>query len=142
VAKRFPQLRVWTQDIDAIPRDSALRACYAGVAWGREMYRILAGSRIALNHHGPGAPHASNCRLYEATGMGALLLTDWQEDLGMLFEVGREIAAYRDTEECLALIAQYLEDEPARARIAAAGAARTLRDHTYRQRAQELLALL
>ena len=31
--------------------------------------------------------HANNLRLYEATGVGAMLLTDWKPDLAELFPI-------------------------------------------------------
>ena len=71
---------------------SAIRQCYeAGQAWGRQMYQVLLRSKIVLNHHGDIAPYANNLRLFEATGMGALLLTDWKENLEEMFEPGKEI---------------------------------------------------
>jgi hypothetical protein len=42
------------------------------------MYRVLECSKIVINHHGDVAPWANNLRLFEATGTGALLLTDWK----------------------------------------------------------------
>lgn len=110
-----------------------------GVVWGREMYEVLRRSKITLNHHGDVAPYANNCRLFEATGMGALLVTDWKANLSELFEVGKEVVAYRSTEECADMIRHYLKDEEGRMAISRAGQARTLRDHTYRRRMQEFV---
>ena len=42
--------------------------------------------------------YANNMRLYEATGVGALLVTDWKENLGEMFEPGKEVVAYRSPE--------------------------------------------
>ena len=81
-------------------------------------------------------------RLFEATGMGACLITDWKENLSELFEPGKEVVAYRSGEECLDLIRYYKARDDARERIAEAGHARCLRDHTYQQRMSDLAALL
>jgi spore maturation protein CgeB len=81
-------------------------------------------------------------RLYETTGVGALLLTDWKQNLHELFEPDAEVVTYRTPEECVEKIRYYLEHEDDRARIAQAGQARTLRDHTYRSRMEELVALV
>ena len=116
---------------------------YRGPAWGMDMYQALRDSKITINHHESWAgPHANNLRLFEATGVGALLLTDWKQDLHKLFEPGREVVAYRSPEECCELIAYYLAHDRERKTIAATGQARTLREHTYFQRMQELLDLL
>ncbi len=85
---------------------------------------------------------AANVRLYEATGMGTLLLTDWKSNLPELFEVGREVVAYHSVEECAEQISYYLEYEKERAAIAAAGQRRTLTEHTIDRRMQELVGIL
>ena len=40
-------------------------------------------------------------RLYEATGMGSLLLTDRKDNLRQLFEEDHEIVTYESKEEAL-----------------------------------------
>lgn len=85
---------------------------------------------------------AGNIRLYEATGMGTLLLTDWKSNLPELFEVGREVVAYRSVGECAEQISYYLAHEEERAAIAAAGQRRTLTEHTIDRRMQELVGIL
>lgn len=120
-----------------------LRQCYKGEAWGYDMYRILQNSKITLNLHGKWAGcYANNLRLYEATGVGTLLITDWKVNLHEMFEPGRELVAYRTPEECVELIKYYLKHDAEREAIARAGQERTLREHTYYQRMQELMAIL
>lgn len=139
---RIQQAKVWTPRIDHVPLGSPIRGCYAGPAWGREMYRILSCSKITLNDHGEFAPYANNSRLYEATGMGALLITDWKQNLHELFEPGKEVVAYHSPEECVELVQYYLEHEEEREAIALAGQQRTLREHTYDQRVRELVEIV
>lgn len=137
------RLDVWGYGADALGAGSPLRAVHHGDAWGLRMYEILRGARVALNQHiGVAEGYANNMRLYEATGVGTLLLTDYKSNLADLFEPGREVVAYRSTEECVELIDYYLSHEEERAAIARAGQARTLREHTYRHRMQELLELV
>ena len=137
-----PELKIWGPGIDLLDGSSPLRRCHMGIVWGNEMYDVLASSRITLNHHGDVAPYANNCRLFEATGAGALLLTDWKANLHDLFDVGHEVAAYRTVEDCAQTIRHYLTHEDDRRAIARAGQARTLRDHTYRTRMQELVEIV
>ena len=73
---RFPELMVWVPDIEQLPPDSSIRAASMGYAWGRDMYQILRDSKITINHHGDVPPYANNCRLYAATEVGTLLITD------------------------------------------------------------------
>jgi len=103
------------------------------------MYRILAESQIGLNRHiDLSERFANNMRLFEATGVGTLLLTDWKDNLHELFEVGKEVVAYRTPQECAELVKHYLEHDGERRAVAKAGQERTLRDHTYQQRMKEL----
>ena len=142
LCKRFPQLAVWAPSIEYLPADSPIRKSYRGQAWGKEMYVILQGSKITLNHHGDILPHANNMRLYEATGSGAMLITDWKEDLKEILVPGREVAAYRSVEECASLIEYYLAHEKERQSIATAGKKRTLSEHTYFQRMKEFVQIV
>jgi len=140
-----PQLdvRVWGQGVESLPKNSPIRECHMGQAWGIEMYQILRDSRMALNHHiGIAESCANNMRLFEATGVGTLLITDWKVNLHEMFEPGREVVAYRTPEECAELIRYYLEHDDEREAIAHAGQERTLREHTYYQRMQELVEIV
>ena len=133
----------WGYGDGALRPSSPLRANYHGQAWGREMYEILHGSQITLNHHiNVAGEYANNCRLFEATGSGAMLVTDWKKNLSEMLEPGKEVAAYRSPEECREMIIYYLSHEEERKTIAEAGQKRTLREHTYSHRMQELTAIL
>jgi hypothetical protein len=128
---RFPQLKIWGPGIDNLAADSPLKKHYMGQAWGRDMYQILHDSRITINHHGNIPPYANNLRLYEATGTGALLITDWKENLSDIFEIGKEIVAYKNVEECEEKISYYLENADEREIISRAGQDKTLKEHNY-----------
>ena len=104
--------------------------------FGLEMFRQLRAGRVALNTHIDISTHsASNMRLFEATGVGACLLTDSKENLSELFEPDAEVVAYRDADECVEKVRYLLGNESLRRDIAAAGQRRTLRDHTFASRA-------
>ena len=133
----------WGYGGESLAEGSPLRRHYGGAAWGLAMYRVLAASRITLNRHIDVAGRfANNMRLFEATGVGTLLVTDAKENLASLFEPGKEVVVYRDAAECAALLRYYLDHEPERAAIAKAGQARTLTEHTYARRMDELSTIL
>jgi len=132
-------IETWGPNVSHIRSDSPILRCYNGQAWGRNMYQILRNSKVTINHHGDIEPFANNNRLYESTGVGTLLVTDWKENLHEMFEPGKEIVAYRDPEECIELIKYYLEHDDERRAIAHAGQERTLKEHTYYHRMQELV---
>ena len=133
----------WGYGAETLPADSPIRERYRGEAWGLDMYRLLSRSAVALNRHIDAAEgFANNMRLYEATGVGALLLTDGGRNLSDLFEPGSEIETYATEAELVDKLRHYLAAADERAAIAAAGHERTLRDHTYAVRMRELEALL
>lgn len=129
----------WGYVSQDLPADSPIRERYHGEAWALDMYRILHQSRIALNRHSRVAEdYANNMRLYEATGVGSCLVTDMKDNLPELFEVDKEIVAYTGPEDCAEKVSYLLEHEAERAAIAKAGQQRTLREHTYLRRMQEM----
>jgi len=128
---------------DDWPADSPIRREYRGEAWGLDMYRVLAGASIALNRHiGVAEEFANNMRLYEATGVRTLLLTDAKRNLHELFEPDAEVVTYASAQEAADKIRYYLEHEDERTAIARAGQARTLAEHTYAHRMRELEQIL
>jgi spore maturation protein CgeB len=140
---RNARLKVWGNGIERLPPSSPLHACYQGEAWGRDMFNVLRRSRITLNRHIDMAEGwANNMRLYEATGMGAMLLTDAKRNLAEIFRPSIEVANYTSDEDCAAQIRHYLADEPARAAIAAAGQKRAVEDQTYYNRTGEIIDLI
>jgi spore maturation protein CgeB len=103
------------------------------------MYEIISQSKITLNNHIDDAKNeAANMRLFEATGVGTCLLTDWKENLHELFEPDREVVTYKSVEECIEKVKWLLDHPQEREAIAKAGQARTLKDHTFAQRAIQL----
>ena len=107
------------------------------------MFRVLAQSRITINRHiDVSENYANNMRLYEATGCGAMLLTDHKDNLSALFRIGEEVVTYRTKEEAKDLIEHYVRDRVASSQIAAGGRNRTLTDHSYFSRMTELASIL
>lgn len=134
---------VWGYGIKSLPSDSAIRRHYHGEAWGLDVYRILSDSLITLNRHGEvSRQYANTMRLYEATGMGACLVTDWKENLHTLFEPDKEIVTYRSANELIEKVNYLQENEREREEIAKAGQKRTLEEHNYHKRIKELLKIL
>jgi glycosyltransferase involved in cell wall biosynthesis len=108
-----------------------------------DYFELLAKSKINLNNHiDCAAGYAGNIRLFEATGMGTCLMTDWMINLAEMFEDDVEIVSYRNAEECAEKVTYLLDHPQELAAIAAAGQRRTLRDHTYVNRAEQLDEIL
>jgi spore maturation protein CgeB len=142
VAERY-NLKLWGNLPQGLPAASPLRRCLQGEVWGADMYQVLRRSRVTLNSHiDLAGREAGNMRLFEATGVGAFLLTDFKDNLDTLFAPDREVAVWRSTDDCLTAIGRALGDENGRAAVARAGQARTIAQHTYRHRAAEILDLV
>lgn len=128
---------------NTLDRNSPILPRHNGEVWGVQMYRTLARSRITLNRHVDVAENnANNMRLFEATGVGSLLITDRKDNLQDLFEIGKEVVAYSSKEEAAELINYYIAHPVEAKAIAQAGQKRTLSEHTYVQRMVELLPIL
>lgn len=129
--------------LENVEKNSPIRSRHRGEVWGLNMYRSLARSHITLNRHISVAEnYANNMRLYEATGVGTLLLTDHKDNIGELFDVGKEVLTYKSPEEAVELISYYLNHPSEANTIAQAGQSRTLSEHTYEARMNELLQIL
>lgn len=134
-----PDMLVFGPSIVGLAEDSPIRRCYAGQAFGIDMFRVLARSQVTLNHHGFPEPHANNMRLFEATGVGATLLTDAKPDLDRYFSPGREVLTYRCVKECLEIVGGSEAVDP---ELAVRAQARTLAKHTWDDRVASLLRIV
>jgi len=142
LAKNTP-MQFFGYGANTLDHDSPILPRHHGEAWGLQMYRTLARSKITLNRHIDVAENnANNMRLFEATGVGSLLITDRKDNLHELFEIGKEVVAYSSKEEAAELINYYIAHPVEAKAIAQAGQQRTLSEHTYGQRMQELLSVL
>jgi spore maturation protein CgeB len=140
-------------------RQQGLRVLVRGKGWpeGRatqeEMIQIFNQSRINLNfsasakevnwfkHHVLGRrrpPKQIKGRNFEIPGCGGFMLTDHADNLQDYYEPGKEIALFANEEDLLEKIRYYLDHETERAQIAEAGYQRTLREHTYERRFEEI----
>ena len=94
----------------------------------RELMKVYTGSKIILNnHYYPGI--TPNMRSIEAPASGTMMLSDTGVGLETCLKKGKEYVAYESVKEARYLIAKYLEDVPAREKIAKAGYRRVHKDH-------------
>ena len=97
-------------------------------------------SKIVVNIGRDDFPQDANLRVFEVLASGALLVTSLPTELAELgFSEGRHFVGYRDPAELPRLVRAYLKDEAARSRIAQAARERVLHEHTYDQRANQIL---
>lgn len=142
LAKLVP-LECWGYGLDSLRASGVEGTRLHGEVWGIDMFSALRRSQITVNHHIDAAQtYANNMRIFEATGCGALLVTDHKDNLQDLFTIGEEIIAYRSLEECADLVRYYLAHPEEARRIAERGQARTFLDHTYVKRMAQTAEIL
>ena len=129
--------------VDAL-EDPAARfpdRCHPAVA-GHDYVELIRSAGTVFHREGDDMDGCGAAlRLFETTGLGATLLVDDSPMVRRLF-ADDEVVTYTGVEDCVEK-ARWLLDHPAdQERIAAAGQARTLRDHTTAGRAAELAELL
>ncbi|MHC5110102.1 MAG: glycosyltransferase family protein [Planctomycetota bacterium] len=140
---------IYGYGIERVTPDSRIHQHHRGTVWGTRMFEVLAQSRITLHLQADidVAGHVSNglasaMRFYEATGVGACLVTPSQPNMVDLFEPGIEVAAYDDIESGIAIIKSLLADPETCENMSRAGQERTTREHAYRHRMMEVLDIL
>jgi spore maturation protein CgeB len=106
---------------------------------GVEKAKAFRSAKIVLNNLHPAEIWGTNVRTFEVCGAGAFQLVDWRPGLAQLFDLDRELVAFTDRVDLKYKINYYLAATEERQKIAAAGQARALRDHTYARRLTLLL---
>jgi len=107
--------------------------------YGIEMMKALSNSKIGFNSHaGIAGDYAANIRLFEVTGVGSCLLTDHKKNITDFFEPDKEVVTYSSSEECVEKVNWLLSHPDELKQIAVAGQKRTLKDHTFKRRAETL----
>ena len=139
VAKLVPSLEIFTFASLAQLKRLGLDKFLKGKAWGLEMHRVFAESKVVINRHGQVADgYAVNYRLFEATSMGAILVTEEGKNISELFEPGVEVLTYRTLEEAAEKVKMALDDYPKWSELAKAAQKRTLENHTFYNRAAQI----
>lgn len=143
VAKQVP-IDFWGYGTEHLKPDSPILKNYHGQAWGRKRYNLFHNGKIAINKHifSVANHFANNMTLYETTGSGCLLITDYKVNLGKLFKIGKEIETYRHPKELVGKIKYFLAHDKERERIAKEGQKRTLKEHSYYRRAKSLITIV
>jgi spore maturation protein CgeB len=97
----------------------------------------------SLNHNGRKiSAYSINPRTFEINGCNTLQLIDFRHELVKYYVPGEEIVVYSSPEELQERISYFLKHEEERREIAYRGFERTLRDHTYRKRLNEMLSII
>jgi spore maturation protein CgeB len=117
-----------------------------------EVVKYYNGAKIVLNIHRTDndrkdnpfniAAHTPNNRTFEIAACRAFQLTTYRKDLGKFYELDTEIAHYSTLKELREKIIYYLHHDEERKQMAAKAYQRTLRDHSYLVRLNQLIHTL
>jgi spore maturation protein CgeB len=136
-------IQVFGYGADRLDPSSPIHGHYEGEAWGLDLYRIYAESRVVVNRHIKAAGgFANNMRLFEATGMGAALVTEAAPNLQELFSPDHEVATYVRASDLVETLRSLLVDDRHRLELASAGHERVLAEHTFGRRMEQLAPIL
>jgi len=120
-----------------------LRAVHTGrCVFGEEKAQVFRSATAVLNTLHVGEIEGVNARLFEATGSGAAVLTEFRPALPDLFSVGQEVLAFHDFGELVAQAQRLLSEAGLSAKLGDAAAARAHEAHTYEKRLTVILEKL
>ena len=106
--------------------------------YGLEYLQKIKDSGIVLNTHS-NTSFACNMRLFEGSGVGSCLVSDYKKNLHEIFEIDTEIICYDSKDELVEKV-DYLINNPEKAReIGKKAMLKTKQMHTYKNRIEEYI---
>jgi len=136
------QLNIWTWDFskEYLIKFPLLESTLRGNAYGEEMVRVFAQSKIVINIHILSQPFGGNMRLFEIPASNSLQIADKCPD--GWFKDGDEIVLYKNNNNLLKKVKYYLKNDQERIRISNNGYKRVVREHRYEHRAEKLMKIV
>jgi spore maturation protein CgeB len=136
-------LAIYGYDDEVWRQDEVLAASYRGFLPHRDALRETYGrARVALNVTRAHGRASLNMRVFEAMACGCLVVTDQAEAAAELFAPGETIVTMATHAEAGDVVARWLADEPARARVGDRAAEAVRAGHTYVRRLESIAARL
>jgi spore maturation protein CgeB len=138
-AKGIP-LRLYGAGFPRWLGETPIRAAHTGRCITRdEKARVFRSAAGVLNTMHLAEVAGVNARLFEATGCGAAVLTDFRPTIPDLFAVGDEVLVFHDFDNLVDQATRLLGETGLTSRLGDAAARRAHRDHTYDLRVTEIL---
>lgn len=142
IANREENLQIYTSARPFLLTLFGLQGHVKGKAYGREMFEILGRTKVCINRHAWFARgFSNNMRMYEATGMGALLVTEDSSNLHDIFRP-TEVISYRGAKDLGTKVEGLLADDKSAERVAKSGYKAFQSRHSSGIRAGQLERLL
>lgn len=120
-----------------------LRVDYRGsVDYWTQMPKVFRGSRINLNFTIPNIKSGIPLRVWDVLGAGGFLMTNYQPELELYFELDKDLAVFENKRELVQKASYYLEHDQERRQIAVNGYEKVSWEHSYEQRMGQMLEQL
>ena len=105
-----------------------------------EKASVFRSSLAVLNTSSPAEFSSANCRLFEACGSGATVITEARPDVEELFENGKEVLVYHSYDQLLDCIDWVKSNAEEARKMGDRAAVRAHREHSYEVRLRQLTA--
>lgn len=112
-----------------------------GVKTHTEMPKVFHLSKINLNMTIKPIQTGLPLRIFDILGCGGFLITNYQQELPELFDIGVDLEAYTSMDELIDKCSYYLAHEEQRQKIALNGYKKVAKYHTYTQRIIDMIHL-
>ena len=114
------------------PETDPIMDAYRGELWGLEMYSVLKRSLITFNiHESLLKGRVGNMRMFEASGVGTMILNDNGTNLSEIFIPGKEIEVYNSIDEAIEKINYYKSNPEKAIEIGLNAQKKTIKDYNY-----------
>ena len=111
--------------------------------FGMEMYEQLKQSKIIFNiHTNQSNYNCGNLRMFETTGIGSCLLTDYKQNIEELFIPDEEILTYKDYDEFSSKYFQLISNNALLNEISLKGQKKTFKQHSTKIRVEQINNLI
>ena len=103
--------------------------------FGLDMLNKIYNSDITINiHTDVTTKYCGNYRMFEATGLGSCLITEYRDNITELFEPDSEVVTYKNFSELKDKLKNLIGNEELCKKISIQGQKRTLKQHTLNSR--------
>jgi spore maturation protein CgeB len=142
IAKGIP-LKLYGSQFPRWLSETSVRRAHTGRYISREeKARVFRSAAGVLNTLHPAEIAGVNARLFEATGCGAAVITEFRPAVPELFDVGDEVLVFHDFDELVDQSTRLLNEPGLTRAVGDAAAQRAHRDHTYHLRLSSILEKL
>lgn len=117
--------------------------CYRGfLETEKELAQVYADSKIVLNITMDQGLSSMNYRVLEVLASEGFLLTDYKQDAADYFTADKDLVFYQNKAELIDKMRFYLNNDAQRKSIAQSGKINVISNHTFKQRAEEIIKKL